>query len=132
MKFLSYFLLVIFTLAITSCKSGSSTTSNEKPLQETLNEKNRQSITLLNRIRRLSGITLRGGVPILAKGNTSIQSNTEPLYILDNYPVGNSFKAVNDLVVTINVKKVEILSLSDASFYGSRAANGVIKITTYK
>ena len=29
------------------------------------------------------------------------------------------------------VKKIEIISGSDASFYGSRGATGVIKITTF-
>ncbi len=46
--------------------------------------------------------------------------------------MGNSFNAVNSIVESVNVKKVEALSAADASFYGSRAANGVIKITTYQ
>lgn len=101
-------------------------------MKETLEEKNRSSISLLNRIRKLPGITLRGGVPMFLKNNNSVQSNNEPLYILDDYTVGTSFKSVNGLVKNANVKKVEALSASDASFYGSRAASGVIKITTYQ
>lgn len=129
-QFLS-FVLLSSILVLTSCKS-TSTSTNDKPLKETLEEKNRSSISLLNRIRKLPGITLRGGVPMFLKNNNSVQSNNEPLYILDDYTVGTSFKSVNGLVKNANVKKVEALSASDASFYGSRAASGVIKITTYQ
>jgi len=131
MKFWISALFLCTTLVFTACKSSSKTSSNQENLKETLEDKNRQSISLLNRIRRLPGISISGGIPILVKGNNSIQSNSEPLYVLDSYPVGNSFKSVNGLVENINIKKVEILSSSDASLYGSRAASGVIKITTY-
>lgn len=129
-RFLSIFLLGSI-LTLTSCKS-SSTSMNKKPLNQSLEEKNRVTISLLNRIRKLPGITMRSGVPMLAKNNNSIQSNNEPLYIIDEYSVGNSFRSANGLVESVNVKKIEVLSSSDASFYGSRAASGVIKITTYQ
>jgi len=61
-----------------------------------------------------------------------MEASGEPLYILDDYIVGQSFRSVNELVESVNVKKVEALSASEASLYGSRAASGIIKITTYK
>lgn len=119
-------------LCFTACKSSSRASDNAQPLEETLDEKNRQAISLLNRIRKLPGITLRGGTPILSKGSNSFSSIGEPLYILNDYIMGNSFSAVDGIVESVNVKKVEILSAADASFYGSRAGNGVIRITTYQ
>lgn len=120
-----------FMLISLACKSTVNKNPNDQSLEENLNEKNRISVSLLNRIRRLPGISLRNGVPIFGKANNSVESISEPLYILDDYIVGNSFRSVNGLIRSINVKKVEALSASDASIYGSRASNGVIKITSY-
>lgn len=132
MKSLKYILVVSFTLALLSCKSNATANSEPSQLEKKLNEKNRATVSLLNRIQKLSGITLRNGLPSLGKANNSITGSGEPLYVLDDYIVGNSFESVNDLVKSFNVKKVELLTGSDASFYGSRAGSGVIKITTYK
>jgi TonB-dependent SusC/RagA subfamily outer membrane receptor len=46
--------------------------------------------------------------------------------------MGNSFRAVDELVDNINIQKIEALSDTEAAFYGSRAANGVILISSYK
>ncbi len=132
MRNLNCFLVLLFAVALTSCKSGYKASTTEKPLEETLDEKNKQNISLLNRIRKLPGVTVRAGIPIFNKGNNSMQSNNEPLYILDDYAVGNSFKSLNGLVESVNVKKIEVLSTADAAFYGARASSGVIKITTYQ
>lgn len=131
MKSLKYILILSFTLLIVSCKSISATDSEPNHLEQTLGEKNRATVSLLNRIQKLSGISLRNGLPSLGKASNSTVASGELLYILDDYIVGNSFESVNDLVESFKVKKVELLTGSDASFYGSRAGSGVIKITTY-
>lgn len=132
MKNLPCHIAISFALALLSCKSNSKTNSDPIQLEETLDEKNRISVSLLNRIRKLPGISLRNGTPIFNKSNNSVEAYGEPLYILDDYTIGNSFKSANGIVESINIKKVEALSSADASFYGTRAANGVIKITTYQ
>ena len=132
MKYLIYLLAFMLTLSSPSCKSSAKTSAEEVTLEERLDEKNRASVSLLNRIQKLPGISLRNQVPIFARGNNSFEASGEPLYILDDYIVGKSFRSVNELVESVNVKKVEALSASEASLYGSRAASGVIKITTYK
>ena len=132
---LNYLLFISILTFFISCGSSKSTTkdlNNEVSLEECSDEKNRYAISLLNRIRRLRGVSMRSGKPVLNIGNNSFQSGFEPLYVLDNYVVGNSFASVDELVESINVKKIEILSGPDASFYGARASNGVIKITTYQ
>ncbi len=128
-------LMLFFNLPSTlngSSKSKTKVYTNEKPLEKVIDEKNRLAISLLGRIRKLPRIAIRIGVPIFIKGNNAIGANVEPLYIIDNYAVGNSFNSANDLVESVNVRKIVALSSSDASFYGSRASNGVIQITTYK
>ena len=101
---------------------------------ETLQQKNRASISLINRIRQLPGIVIRGGVPVFNKTQTDISGSfvVQPLYVLDGYVVGNSFTDINQLVQSIDVKEIEAITGAETSIYGSRGGGGVIKITTYK
>ena len=122
---------LLFLLA--ACGTPKSTATDDPSLKETLDKQNRVGISLLNQIRRLPGVTIRNGVPVFVKSTTDISSGVpiEPLYVLDGYVIGNSFRDVDQLVDNVNVEKIEALTDTDASFYGSRAANGVIKITTF-
>jgi TonB-linked SusC/RagA family outer membrane protein len=67
-----------------------------------------------------------GGSNVLLRGVNSLKGGTNPLYVVDGFPVDN----VNE----INVNDIETISvLKDASaqaIYGARASNGVILITT--
>lgn len=107
---------------------------------------------------KVSGITVTqnsgapgGGVSIRVRGVTTIGGNNEPLYVIDGVPVdgqdNNSSFAFSSLgggngqtrvsaMSTINpndIENVEVLKdASAAAIYGSRAANGVILITTKK
>ncbi|MBO8465518.1 MAG: TonB-dependent receptor [Bacteroidetes bacterium] len=69
-------------------------------------------------------------VSMRIRGVNSINSSTEPLFILDGSPVSSS------VFLTLSSNDIENISvLKDASstaIYGSRAANGVIYITTKK
>ena len=69
-------------------------------------------------------------VTMKIRGTTSLSLNTEPLFILDGVPVQST------VFTQINPQDIEnITILKDASataIYGSRAANGVICITTKK
>ena len=127
-------LLILIGLLTSGCGSANKAKSDntETPLAETLTKKNRQNISLRDQIRQLPGVILRNGVPVFNKNPGAFSQNTsyEPLYILDNYVVGNSFREVDQLVRNIDVDKIEVLRGPDAAQYGSRAASGVIKITT--
>lgn len=125
---------ILLLIAVWACGASKPTDGNETSLDQSLEKKNRLTITLLDQIRRLPGVSLRNGVPIFTKNNNSFAPNTtgEPLYVLDDYIVGKSFKSVNQLVQNVNVDTIEAINGPEASFYGSRGANGVIKITTIK
>lgn len=133
MKWYAPFIFSLLCLLIACGPSKSTSSSDKGTLEETLQEKNRITISLLNRIRQLPGVIIRNGVPIFNKTGNSINPgiSDEPLYVLNGYPVGNSFRDINQLVDNVNVTKIETLTGSDASIYGSRGANGVILITTY-
>ena len=125
-----YAVLLVLTLALSfGCGSSKSSTPSEAPSDGIL-EKDRVNISLLNQIRRLKGVTIQGGVPIFAKGSNSAIGNSQPLYVVDDYVVGNSFNSVKDLVNPMDVKSIDAIQGADASFYGSRGASGVIVIKT--
>lgn len=123
-------LILMFILG--SCSTGKN--SNYDPnVKKEIAESNNKNIALIDRIRRLSGITLRNGIPYFIKSANQVTGTpTEPLYILNGYPMGNSFQSVNQLVESFNVKSIEALTGAEAAEYGSRGGSGVIKITTYK
>jgi TonB-dependent SusC/RagA subfamily outer membrane receptor len=85
-------------------------------------------------LRRTRGIIVRRNTPYILSNSADspTSASSEPLYVLDGYPVGNSFRDINQLAQNFDVKTVEILKGSEASFYGSRAGAGVIIITTFK
>ncbi|MFM9578053.1 TonB-dependent receptor plug domain-containing protein, partial [Streptomyces turgidiscabies] len=64
------------------------------------------------------------------RGLGSINGDTNPLYIVDGVPIANtSFAALNtEDFETVNILK----DAASTAPYGSRAANGVIVITTKK
>ncbi|MCO4294294.1 SusC/RagA family TonB-linked outer membrane protein [Solitalea sp. MAHUQ-68] len=89
-----------------------------------------------------------GSSRVIIRGNTSITGNNQPLYVVDGMPIDNSnygqvgsdkFSGgvdMGDAISAINpddIDKISVLKGPSASaLYGSRAANGVILITTKK
>lgn len=69
-----------------------------------------------------------GGVAVRVRGFSTIRNN-DPLYIIDGVPVESGINLINpNDIETLQVLK----DASSASIYGSRAANGVVIITTKK
>lgn len=87
-------------------------------------------------------ITPNGGEPgaastIRIRGGTSINASNEPLYVIDGVPIDNSTSnGVRNPLNFLNPADIETFTVlkdaSAAAIYGSRAANGVIIITTKK
>ncbi|WP_044214011.1 SusC/RagA family TonB-linked outer membrane protein, partial [Saccharicrinis fermentans] len=64
---------------------------------------------------------------ITVRGNGSISANGQPLIIVDGFPVSDGLS----LVDVADIESMEVLKdAASAAIYGSRAANGVIIITT--
>ena len=69
------------------------------------------------------------GASILIRGVGSINASSNPLYVLNGIPYDGSISALsNDDIESVTVLK----DAAAAALYGSRAANGVIMITTKK
>jgi TonB-dependent starch-binding outer membrane protein SusC len=94
---------------------------------------------------KISGVQLNNttGQPgsstqIRIRGFSSITANNEPLFVIDGVPVmsGNFgyFASTGNILSTLNPNDIESMTVlkdaAAASIYGSRAANGVILITT--
>lgn len=77
----------------------------------------------------VSNLTSEVGVTpsIRVRGTGSISAESEPLVIIDGFPVSGGLSQIN----AADIKSIEILKdAASAAIYGSRAANGVIMITT--
>jgi len=90
-----------------------------------------------------------GGISIRVRGTTSINASSDPLYVVDGIPVnsttnftggstfdfGGGTQGINVLssINPSDVQSIEVLKdAASSSIYGSRAANGVVLITTKK
>ena len=64
---------------------------------------------------------------IRVRGTGSISADSSPLVIIDGYPVPDGLSTLNPS----DIQSIEVLKdAASAAIYGSRAANGVIMITT--
>lgn len=119
-----------------------------------------QQVNMVNAMQgRIAGvqITNSGGAPggsssIIIRGGNSVDSDNQPLFVIDGVPMDNSTTtetgagtsslngtlarsvANSNRAVDINPEDIESISVlkgpSAAALYGSRAANGVVLITT--
>lgn len=75
------------------------------------------------------------GVKILIRGSGSISASNSPLYVIDGVPISTNTGSGNALA-DINFNDIESFDIlkdaSAAAIYGSRAANGVVLISTKK
>ena len=75
--------------------------------------------------------TSDGGIALRIRGATSINGNTEPLYVIDGQPIqagpGGSLQGINPH----DIASIEVVKdAAGLAFYGVRGANGVILIKT--
>ena len=69
------------------------------------------------------------GMNVRIRGQLSVSAGSDPLYVVDGFPITGSIGAMNpDEIEDISILK----DASSTSLYGSRAANGVVLITTKK
>ncbi len=85
-------------------------------------------------IGKIAGVSVQnvtseaGAEPVVrVRGFNSISADSSPLVVVDGYPVPDGLSFVNPQ----DVESIEVLKdAASASIYGSRAANGVILVTT--
>ncbi|MDH5825654.1 SusC/RagA family TonB-linked outer membrane protein [Sphingobacterium faecium] len=93
-----------------------------------------------------SGGNMGGSSSVSLRGINSISNNNQPLYVVDGTPIdntdfnssstinGSAGKDIGNMIQDLNPDDIENISVlkgaTAAALYGSRAANGVIMITT--
>ncbi|WP_026951025.1 SusC/RagA family TonB-linked outer membrane protein [Algoriphagus mannitolivorans] len=69
------------------------------------------------------------GMNVRIRGQLSVTGGSDPLYVVDGFPITGDINQINpDEISDISVLK----DAASTSLYGSRAANGVVLITTKK
>ncbi len=69
------------------------------------------------------------GMSVRIRGQLSVSAGSDPLYVVDGFPWTGNISALNpDEIESISVLK----DAASTSLYGSRAANGVVLVTTKK
>jgi len=144
--------VVVTALGLTREKSRLGTAQQQINTQE-LNQTRAQNI--VQQIEgKVSGVAITspgtqgGSTNIIIRGQNSITGNNQPLFIVDGVAVSNANRGGAPFVGTttnfdygnalndINPDDIETLSVlkgpNAAALYGSRAANGVVLITTRK
>lgn len=80
---------------------------------------------------QVSGSTGRPGetVKVRVRGATSLTGNNDPLYVIDGVPSANS--DIMNSIPPSDIATMDVLKDASATaIYGSRAANGVVMVTT--
>ncbi len=144
--------VVVTALGLTREKSTLGTAQQQISAQE-LNQTRAQNV-VQQLEGKISGVAITspgtqgGSTNIIIRGQNSITGNNQPLFIVDGVAVSNANRGGAPFVGTttnfdygnalndINPDDIETLSVlkgpNAAALYGSRAANGVILITTRK
>ena len=85
---------------------------------------------------RLAGVFVSrlpdGGYSVRVRGAGGLLGEGEPLFVVDGTPLGGTFPGHTlDGINPADVRRIDVLKdAASAAIYGSRAANGVILITT--
>ncbi|MBN1927577.1 MAG: SusC/RagA family TonB-linked outer membrane protein, partial [Prolixibacteraceae bacterium] len=74
-----------------------------------------------------TGFSASSAPMVRVRGNRSIKANNDPMYVIDGIPVEAGINELNPM----DIESIEVLKDASATaIYGSRAANGVILVTT--
>ena len=88
-----------------------------------------------------------GGVSVQIRGSNSITAGSDPLYVIDGFPINNDIEITDagvtdrngirlnplSTISTSDIESIDVLKDASATaIYGSRGANGVVIVTTKK
>lgn len=137
--------VVVTALGITKEKKSLGYTTQSLKGKDLVNTK---ETNLLNSLTgKLAGVRITnsqgdmGSSRIIIRGETSIAGNNQPLFVVDGIPVDNSqlnaggaTRDFRNAISDLNPQDIETLTVlkgpNAAALYGSRAAHGVVLITT--
>lgn len=144
--------VVVTALGVTKAKRGLGYAVQEvRGDQFTEARQNNIANSLTGKIAGVDATQANAGVGgssrVIIRGNTSLNGNQQPLYVVDGMPINNSNRGGGTSTSGLNVDRGDGISSMNpddiatisvlkggaaAALYGSQAANGVILITTKK
>ena len=131
-KEIIHLVLASLSLVTIGCSATKSSASEKK---EAVAQKNEvySNVNLIDRLRRYSGLSIRGdgqNAQIFLRGISSINNPREVLFIINGAQVGNFSRAASQLNPQ-EIKSIEVLkNPSDIASYGFMGSGGVVLITT--
>jgi len=143
--------IIAFALAIGGCASSKTAATTDdssddritiKMEDEKSNDPNQvetstnNSLALVDYLRRVPGLQIdqRGSdVNIMIRGASSMTGNNNPLFVVNNTPVGMNYSDAVNAVDVNDIKTVNVIKGAEGQqLFGMRGANGVIQIFTKK
>jgi len=126
-------ILSVFVM-LQACSSSEITEKrNNKPLGLAVNAAE-TSLSLADYLRRSAGVYVQNrgtNVSVRLAGVQTVNSYSEPLYVIDGTPLGNSYSMATSIVDVSDIERVQVLKRNAGSAqYGMRGSNGVILIFT--
>ncbi|RED23303.1 TonB-linked SusC/RagA family outer membrane protein [Flavobacterium cutihirudinis] len=137
--------VVVTALGITKEKKSLGYTTQSLKGKDLVNTKETNFLNSLT--GKLAGVRITnsqgdmGSSRIIIRGETSIAGNNQPLFVVDGIPVDNSqlnsggaTRDFRNAISDLNPQDIETLTVlkgpNAAALYGSRAAHGVVLVTT--
>lgn len=124
--------LFIFTSLLISCQT-SRAVSGEGNMPSVSGPSIENSLDLTEYIRRMGEAQITGdgaNAIISIRGVTTINSDPNPLFVLNGNVVGRDYNQVYHMVDIQQLASVKILkNAGDIGLYGVQGANGIVEIT---
>ena len=108
--------------------------SKKKKKKKAKAEKSVAYLSLADLLRRQNGVLVQGSgssAKITIRGGAGANFS-DPLFVIDRVPVGNSYAQAAGMVDVNDIASVNVLKGADAQQYGTRGNSGVIEIITKK
>lgn len=125
-NFVKVFYAFALLAVISSCTSTEGTTNQAKDFSSYSD--------LASALRSIGGLQVSGtgdNIIVTLRGMSTIKLNTQPLYVVNNIPVGNAYSDANSMVNPTEITSIRVLrGASATTIYGEDGNAGVIMIKT--
>lgn len=135
MKAISRIIALSGLLMILGCTTTGEVTKTSNSSSSRVDVKD-SSVDLANYLRQVSGLSVQGSgsnARVFIRGSQSVNSNNQPLFVVDGSRVGRTFSQVDSFVDVNDIDSIEVLKGNEASSrYGMAGSSGVVIIRTKK
>ncbi len=133
LKHLLFFaLLLSFCSCISNQRATGSYLVNDPATNSISSEAVNDPVDLTSYLNRISGVAVRGNgstAIVRIRGPISFVSEQGPLFVLNGTKIGSDYSTIYNSINPRDISRIKVLkSASEAGFYGSQAAGGVVEI----